>query len=207
MARRVPSRLKATAVTTSSWPSSMRIRASASRRSVRLWDPQSGTELARLEGHNHIVIAVAFSPDGTRLASGSDEEDPSVRLWDAESGKELACLEGHQAGVYAVAFSPDGTRLATGSSDQSVRLWDAASGIELARLEGHQAGVTAVAFSPDGTRLASGSSDQSIRLWDVRGGAELCRVSLARVVQDLVWTDSALIVAAGRDVVALDVVE
>jgi WD40 repeat protein len=93
---------------------------------LRLWDAASGRELSRLEGHQDGVNSVAFSPDGTRLASGGN--DGTVRLWDAASGRELWRLEGHQGGVRSVAFSPDGTRLASGGDDGTVRLWDAASG-------------------------------------------------------------------------------
>jgi WD40 repeat protein len=69
------------------------------------------------------VLAVAFSPDGTRLATGSD--DNRARVWDAASGQQLLEVR-HGKRVRAVAFSPDGTRLATGSDDKSVQIWSVA---------------------------------------------------------------------------------
>jgi hypothetical protein len=75
---------------------------------------------------------VAFSPDGTRIASGS--WDKTVRLWDAATGKEIRSLSGHSAHVNSVAFSPDGTRIASGSLDNTVRLWDAGTGKEVASI-------------------------------------------------------------------------
>ncbi|MFM7737929.1 MAG: WD40 repeat domain-containing protein, partial [Planctomycetota bacterium] len=82
-----------------------------------------------LYGHEERVQSVAFSPDGTRIVSGSG--DSTLKLWDAASGEELKTLSGHTDGVGSVAFSPDGTRIVSGSLDTTLKLWDAASGEEL----------------------------------------------------------------------------
>jgi Tol biopolymer transport system component len=89
---------------------------------VRLWDVATGECRAVLDRHWDEVMAVAFSPDGTRLATGS--RDTTVRIWDVEFGEEVAQLRGHSDYVYALAFSPDGTVLASASGDTTVRLWD-----------------------------------------------------------------------------------
>ena len=141
---------------------------------VRLWDPDTGAELAALTGHDGPVSAVAFSPDGHRLASAGD--DGTVRLWDPDTGAELAALTGHDGPVTAVAFSADGHRLASAGNDGTVRLWDPDTGAELAALTGRYGPVSAAAFSPDG-RLASAGNDGTVRLWDPDTGAELAALT------------------------------
>jgi WD40 repeat protein len=123
-------------------------------------------QLCRLDQEGP-VIAVAFSPDGTRLATGS--EDGSARVLNAATRAELCRLD-HEGPVIAVAFSPDGTWVATGSEDGSARVLDAATGAELWRLD-HEGPVIAVAFSEDGTRLATGSSEQITPFPQMRRGS------------------------------------
>jgi tetratricopeptide (TPR) repeat protein len=135
---------------------------------VKVWDARTGAELLTLRGHTDWVIAVAYSPDGTRLASAS--HDQTVKVWDVTSGAELLTLRGHSGALTAVAYSPDGTRLATASSDKTVKVWDATSGAETATLRGHTDAVMAVAYSPDGTRLAAASYNGTVKVWDARIG-------------------------------------
>jgi len=84
------------------------------------------TLIRKLERQNGAVAALAWSPDGNRIAVGGAA--PEVNVYDADTGARVAACRGHSAGIYTVAFSPDSTRLATGGFDGSVRLYDAATG-------------------------------------------------------------------------------
>jgi WD40 repeat protein/tRNA A-37 threonylcarbamoyl transferase component Bud32 len=121
--------------------------------------------------HKFSANSVSYSPDGTRIASGSG--DMTIKIWDASTGTELSTLNGHEHVISSVSFSPNGTRIASGSRDKSIKIWDASTGTELTTLKGHEDFVNTVSFSPNGTRIASGSDDKTIRIWDASTGAKL----------------------------------
>jgi WD40 repeat protein/beta-lactamase regulating signal transducer with metallopeptidase domain len=136
---------------------------------VTVWDLASRRVQLTLAGHGDAVNAVAFSPNGTRIATAGS--DGVAKLWDAADGRPLHTLAGHGSWVTALAFAPDGRTVATGGYDKMIRLWDVATGRLRATWVGHTGGVRALAFAPDGGTLASGGADCEVRVWDVATGA------------------------------------
>jgi WD40 repeat protein len=160
-------------------------------RKVRLWDvsgdrerPGYGRPVRALEAPAGAgFLAVAFAPDGTRLAAGEGDlfapQAGAVRLWDVASGELLATMQGHAGAVRAVAFSPDGKLLASGGLDRTIRLWGAADGKPQGVWKGHATAVLGLAFGRDGGLLASAGGDPAapgqggeVLLWDVASGRQ-----------------------------------
>ena len=128
--------------------------------------------VAPLIGHEGAVFAVAYSPGGTRIVSGS--EDKTVRVWNTETGRLLSTLNGHSLSVKCVAYSFDGSRIVSGSLDNIIRVWDTQSGqIVCKPITELHSRVTSVCFSPDGKQILSGSCDGTACVCDATTGKPL----------------------------------
>jgi WD40 repeat protein/serine/threonine protein kinase len=159
-----------------------------------IWDALTGEHILDLIGHTSyeypgtgIILTgtngVAFSPDGTRLATGG--VDFTARIWDASTGEELLTLVGHQPGtpelpgdgVIDVAFNPDGTLLGTTGADGAAKIWDSITGQEKKTFSGSDTDLWGIKFSPDGKYLAVRDIGGISKVYEVSTGQELLTFS------------------------------
>lgn len=137
---------------------------------VKLYDAKSNALVRRLEGRPGIIYAIAYSPDGNTIVSGSG--DRTIKFWDAHSGRLLKTLSGHTLNITSVAFSRDGTRLASAGEDDTIKIRDAAKGELMSTINGFTPGVSgieSVSFSPDGQMLVASSGVQ-VKLFETANG-------------------------------------
>ncbi len=142
---------------------------------IRVWDFETKKEIKVLSGHTEMVNAIAFSPDGKTLISGSGDlrgKDNSIKLWDIVNGTEIRTLTGHTKRVKSLAFSPDGRNIVSGSEDNTIRLWDIASGAEIKEFKWNASWINVI-FSKDGKTIYSGTYDKEIIGWDIATGQEI----------------------------------
>jgi WD40 repeat protein len=144
-----------------------------------IYDAATGERVKVLRGHEGRAVDAAWSPDGERLATVS--QDQSVRIWERDTWGEPRVVRrpspsnpsDHSGPMDGLSWSPDSDRLATGGSEGTISIWDVATGDEVVKLSRHSARTLSVSWSPDGSRMASGSEDRTIKIWDVSTGREL----------------------------------
>ncbi len=169
---------------------------------VELREVETGERIGTLWHADRGEVTVVFSPDGSRLASGS--WDQVIRVWDVATRVQLATWEVVREGNGrrgSISFSPDGSRLVSGFDDGTVRLWDMATQAEVATLEGHKRAVTSVAYSPKGDRLASAGAygDGTVILWDVTAQTQVATLDPpgVRYAESVVFSSDGSVLFTG----------
>ena len=119
-----------------------------------------------LQGHTNWVTGLAFSPDGTQMASVS--YDGTVKVWDMANPDNFQTFLEHTDRVIRVAWSPDGRTLASCGYDKTIWFWNVKEGKARTVLYGHSGAIFTLAFTPDSRRLVSGSEDGTVRVWGRR---------------------------------------
>ena len=165
---------------------------------ARVWDVQTGAELAVMRGHTGWVYSAEFSPDGKRIVTTGN--DQTVRVWEAGSGNELAVM---QAGAYDhvdPSLLRDWTRLVRFQGKEA-QVWDLEKGKQLAALQGHQDNINSAQLSPDGKRIVTAGADHTARVWEADTGRALLilRSHLSSTLTARFSTDGARIVTASDD--------
>ncbi len=172
---------------------------------VRQWNVAEGKVARTFSGHRDVIYALALSPDGKTLATGS--YDQKIKLWNVADGKERKTLSGHNGAVFGVAFRPDGKLLASASADRTVKLWDVSSGERRDTLSQPTKEQFAVTWSADGKRLAAAGADNRIRVWSVSTDAKettnplvLAKFAHEQPILRLVWSvDGATMLSSAQD--------
>jgi WD40 repeat protein len=177
-------------------------RAEGMAKQVQVRDLATGKVVRTFGDFKGEVQAIAFGPDGSRLAiAAAGPSGPGeVKVVDVGTGQTVLDLAEVSGPVESVCLSPDGKRLALAAADRTVRLRDAADGKELRVFQGHEGAVKAVAFSPDGRHLASAGTDTTVRLWDVTGDRHFVCRGHAQPVTAIAWSpDGWRVASAGSD--------
>jgi WD40 repeat protein len=145
---------------------------------------------SEIEADSGAVRALAYSPNGTILASGGN--DAEIKLWYVPRLRLHSVLRGHQGAITCLDFSKDGTLVSSGSEDKTVRIWNVSTKECLFTLRKHTSFVSSVCFSNDGKMLVSGSWDKTIRLWDASTFEEF------KVIQAGAMVDNAIVMSDGQ---------
>lgn len=163
-------------------------------------DGSFGTRRHEYSGHGGLVTALAFSPDGHYLATGS--ADKMIRIWNVGTpARPWRVFQGHDDQISSLSFAPDGQTLASASLDQSVRLWSIPLVDSHRQFVGHARPVWSAAIRPDGQQLASGAADRQVILWDAATGAVQHRLQGHRLpVTTVTYSpDGQIVVSGGGD--------
>ncbi|AFZ13790.1 serine/threonine protein kinase with WD40 repeats [Crinalium epipsammum PCC 9333] len=131
-------------------------------KNITIWNMINHEKIGNIQVESDSFIAIAISPDGQILASGTNDE---IKLWNIANREEKQTFTVDSGGITALAFSPDGKILASGSNDNTIQIWNLITGKIIRTLAGHSSPIRSMAFSPNGQKLVSSSDDNTIKIW------------------------------------------
>ena len=168
---------------------------------LKFWSVESGRELELIKGDMSTTNMVAFSPQGSLLATA--DEDGEVVIWDANNGKEVTRLPDQINSITSLIFSSDGHLVAVGDDEGGLTLFDVAKREIRPRLQGHMRVIRQVAFAPDSMTLATASGDSTLKLWNVATGHIALTLQHTGPVTDVSFSnDGNLMATCGADATA-----
>lgn len=164
-------------------------------RDAVLWETETAKAVRTFSGHQGYVRCGAFSPDGTKVLTGSD--DNTAKLWSTADGSLLRSFPGElEWGIASVAFSPDREKILTGSGYRA-KLWDASDGTLLRTFSGHRDQILSVALSRDATKVLTGSRDRTAKVWSAADGKALLTLDHDRGVLSVAFSPDATKILTG----------
>lgn len=165
-------------------------------RTLQLWDANSGAQLLFINGVNG---SVAFSPDGSRVASDNGSTQ-AVNLYDTRSGQLVQTIQTNiVGGTKQAIFSPDGVHLITGNGEGTISAWNIATAQQVFNFSGYTSSVNDVVINKAGTRLASVHEDGSLVLWDGNSGQQLSNFKSAKPLRSVSFSPDGDVVVSGGD--------
>ncbi len=160
---------------------------------IAVWNIAGNQVELTYEEHNNVIQTLAWSPDGSRVASA--DQNTIVHIWNPSSGALIAPFEDT---ALTLAWSPDGTQIATGNFEGEINIWSGTTGDFVRTLTGHSNRIRAIAWSPDGNFIASGSVDNTIRIWNVNSGNTLHTLTgHTGAILSVAWSPDGTILASG----------
>lgn len=148
-------------------PSNEQVTVACSNGKMKIYEIASGSLLHDIDAHPSWVTTVAYTPDGTKLVTGGN--DDKVKIW-SEEGTLLYTCSGHTSDITNVKVSPDNLYVVSSSKDNTIKIWDLATGSEIKTITGHTGDVNCVDLSPDGSKIVSASADSTCKIWNFTTG-------------------------------------
>ncbi len=173
-------------------------------KTIHIWDATTGQKILHYDSHygllpNFSILALAWSPDGTRIASTCG--DKTIRIWNATNGNRISTWRVRSEWVSNLVWSPDNQRIALANSDHTAQVWDVSTGKLAVTYHGHSDRVRNIAWSPDGSRIATASNDATVQIWDPSSAANIYTYrGHTKWTTSLAWSpDGTAIASASND--------